>query len=94
MEEQPTNEQTQEESKKETVQEKSIVEIAEELRDEIRAEKEQLIKEREQLQKAQAEQMLSGQTNAGEQPPQQQKEESPSEYTKRIQEEMRTGTFR
>lgn len=64
-------------------EEKSVVEIAQELRDEIRAEKKALMEERAKLEKVKSENILDGRADAGEQV-ESKKGLSDKEYTDKI----------
>lgn len=68
---------------KEEKKEKSLIETAQEIRDEIRAERQKLEQERQKLEETKATSILSGRSDAGEQP-EPPKLESPKEYKDRI----------
>jgi len=68
----------------------SMILEAHEAAEKLKAENDRLEKNIAQLQEIKAVDTLGGKSDAGEQPPVE-KEETPAEYTKRIQEELRTG---
>lgn len=65
-------------------QPKSIVEEAREVRDELIKIREEIKQERELLEKARAEAILSGRAEAGVQKQEEKKEETPLEYKNRV----------
>lgn len=85
--------QTQEKGKGEetTTQEKSVVELATELRDEIKAEREKLTAERQRMEELTAKQMLGGRADAGQSKPT--PEEQEKQEASKIADEI-TGAFK